>query len=133
MQTKYKNTRGKVQSIYPSLVWHDAEKKKKKEKRKKKEVSTSAFFRKRILLALPGIAAQQTMTRIDPVIKTIYGKIKIGLTNNIYDKLFNNDNTKPTIQDIMHGYSIQQQVNITQTTKRLCKTKRRSNPVQVSR
>ena len=30
MQTHYKNTCGKVRSIYPSLVWHATEKKKKK-------------------------------------------------------------------------------------------------------
>ena len=70
MQTKYKNIHGKVQSIYPSLVWHDVEKKKKK-----KEINTSAFIRKRILSVLPGITSQRTITRIDPVTKTVYGTI----------------------------------------------------------
>ena len=32
MHTAYKNTRGKVRSIYPSLVWHDTEKKGSKER-----------------------------------------------------------------------------------------------------
>ena len=94
MQTKYKNTRGKVRNIYPSLVRYDTEKKKK---RKKKEVSMSTFVRKRILSALPRIAAQRTTTRIDPVTKTVYGTIQIGVANNIYDKLFNDDDTKPTV------------------------------------
>ena len=84
-----------MQSIYPSLVWHDAEKKKKKQK--KKEVSTSAFVRERILSALPGIAAQRTTTRIDPLTKKLYEKIKIGVANNIYDKLFNDDDTISTV------------------------------------
>ena len=35
MHTAYKNTRGKVHSIYPSLVWHDTENKKKKKKKEK--------------------------------------------------------------------------------------------------
>ena len=46
---------------------------------------------------MPGIVTQQTRTRIDPVTKTVYGKIKIGVANNIYDKLFNDDDTKPTV------------------------------------
>ena len=54
------------------------------------------FVRKAILSALPGIAAQQTTTIMDPVTKTVYDTIKIGVTNNIYDKLFN-DEDKTTI------------------------------------
>ena len=47
----------------------------------------STFVRKRILSALRKIAAQWTTTRIDPVTKTVYGKIKIGVANNTYDEL----------------------------------------------
>ena len=45
MQTQYKNTHEKVQSIYPSLVWHDTE---KKEEKKKKKVGTGKLVRKAI-------------------------------------------------------------------------------------
>ena len=65
MQTQYKNTQEKVRSIYPSLVWHDNEKKKKKEKK----IGTTKFERKAMLSALPGIAAQKTITQIDSVSK----------------------------------------------------------------
>ena len=87
MHTAYKNTRGKVRSIYPSLVWHDTEKKKKDRYCKEK------FKRKSFLSALPGITAQKCTTTIDPISKTVYGKIKIGIANNIYDKLSNDDDT----------------------------------------
>ena len=93
MHTAFKNTRGKVRSIYPSLVWHDTEKKKKK--KKEKEVR-STFVGKRILSALPGIAAQRVTTTIDPVTKTVCGKIQVGQANNIYDKLFNDEEMNPT-------------------------------------
>ena len=46
---------------------------------------------------MPKIAAQQTTTRIDPVTKTVYGTIKIGVADNIYDKIFNDKDTKPTV------------------------------------
>ena len=75
MQTRYKNTCGKVHSIYPSLVWHATEKKKKK--------SNTKFGRKSILSVLPGIRAQKNTTVIDPVSKTVYGIIQLGLANNI--------------------------------------------------
>ena len=83
MHTAYKNTRGKVRSIYPSLVWHDTKNKKKK---KDKEVR-STFSRKRMLSALPGITTQGVTTTIDPITKTVHGKIEIGIANNTYDKL----------------------------------------------
>ena len=62
MQTKYKNTREKFRSIYPSLVWHDT-------KKMKKKVDTGKLVRK---------------------------TIQVGIANNIYDKLFNDKETKPT-------------------------------------
>ena len=93
MKTAYKNTRGKVRSIFPSLVWYDTENKKKKQKKKKEVRST--FVRKRMLSALPGIAAQRVTTTIDPITKTVYGKIKIGVANNTYDELSNDEDTTP--------------------------------------
>ena len=46
---------------------------------------------------MPRISEQWTTTRIDQVTKTVYGTIKIGVANNIYDKLFNDEDTKPTV------------------------------------
>ena len=46
---------------------------------------------------MPGIKAQRTTTRIDPITKTVYGTKKIGVANNIYDKLFDDEDTKPTV------------------------------------
>ena len=48
-------------------------------------------------MALSGIAAQRSTTTIDPVTKTVYGKIGMGVTNNTYDELFNNDDTTPRV------------------------------------
>ena len=48
-------------------------------------------------MALPGIAAQRTTTTINPVTKTVYGKIKIGVANNTYDELYNDDDTTPRV------------------------------------
>ena len=92
MHTAYKNTLGKVRSIYPSLVWHDT----KKSVKKKKEAK-GVFSRKRILSALPGIMTQGVTTTIDPKTKTVHGKIKIGIANNPYDKLENDDDTTPQV------------------------------------
>ena len=50
-----------------------------------------------MLSALPGIRAQKNTTVIDPVSKTIYGTIQLGLANNIYDKLINDEDTNPTV------------------------------------
>ena len=99
IHTAYKDTRGKVCSIYPSLVWHDTENKKKKKKKQKGVTSNTipVFVRKRILSALPSIATQRTTTTMDPVTKTVYGKIKIGVANNTYDELSNNDYTTPRV------------------------------------
>ena len=91
MQTRYKNTHRKVRSIYPSLVWHATDKK------KKKKGSNTKFERKSILSALLGIRAQKTTTVIDPVSKTVYGTIQLGLANNIYNKLINDKDTNPTV------------------------------------
>ena len=92
MHTTYKNTRGKVRSIYPSLVWHDT----KKSVKKKKEAK-GVFSRKRILSALPGIMTQGITTTIDPKTKTVHGKIKISIANNTYDKLENDKGTTPRV------------------------------------
>ena len=53
-----------------------------------------------MLSALPGIAAQKTTTRMDPVTKNVYGTIKLGLANNIYNKLSNDEDTKTTVYKI---------------------------------
>ena len=92
MHTAYKNTRDKVRSIYPSLVWHDT---KKSEKKKKDKEVRSVFSRKRILSALPGIMTQGVTTTIDPTTKTVHGKIKVGIANTTYDRLENDDDTTP--------------------------------------
>ena len=92
MHTAYKNTRGKVRSIHPSLVWHDTKKKKKKKKEKE---MMSTFIRKAVLSALPGITTQRSTTTFDPNTKTIYGKIRIGITNNTYDRLENDEDNTP--------------------------------------
>ena len=73
----------------------------RKRRKKKKEVGTGTFVRKAILSALLGIVAQQTTTRMDPVTKTVYGTIKIRVANNIYDKLFNDEDTKTTVYNIL--------------------------------
>ena len=52
------------------------------------------FIRKTILTALPGIFAQQTTSRMDPVTKTVYSTIKIRVANNICNRLFNDEDTK---------------------------------------
>ena len=39
------------------------------------------------------IRAQKTTTVMDPVLKTVYGTTQLGLTNNIYNKLFNDEDT----------------------------------------
>ena len=41
--------------------------------------------------------AQKTTTVMNPVSKTIYGTIQIGLVNNIYDKLINDEDIPPTV------------------------------------
>ena len=66
-------------------------------KKKKKEVGTGKFVRKVILSALPGNEAQQTTTKMNPVTKTVYGTIKIREGNIIYDKLFNDEDTKISV------------------------------------
>ena len=53
-----------------------------------------------MLSALPGIRAQNTTTVMDPVSKTVYATIQIGLANNIYDKLFKDEDTNTTIYKI---------------------------------
>ena len=50
-----------------------------------------------MLSALLGIAAQRATTTIDPVTKTVYGKIKIRVANNTYDELINNEDTTPRV------------------------------------
>ena len=79
----HKQTAGKVCSIFLQLMWHSTKKQKKKK--------TITFTRKKILSSLPGIGTQHTTTVIDPVSKTVYGKIKIGITNNINNKLWQGD------------------------------------------
>ena len=46
-----------------------------------------------MLSALPGIAAQRVTTTINPITKTVYSKIKIGIANNIYDELDKDEDT----------------------------------------
>ena len=46
--------------------------------------------------ALLGIKAQKTTIVMDPVLKTVYRTIQIGLANNIYDKLINDEDKNPT-------------------------------------
>ena len=89
MQTRHKNTRVKVRSIYPSLMWHATEMKKKK--------SNTQFEQKSVLSALPDIRAQKNTTVIDPVSKTVYDTIQLGPANNIYDKLINDEETNPMV------------------------------------
>ena len=62
MQTQNKNTRGKVRSVLPSLVWHAT----KNEKKEKKE-DIPKFERKTILSALAGIKEKPQSTVIDPI------------------------------------------------------------------
>ena len=73
-------------------MWHDTE---KSEKKKKDKEVRSIFSRKRILSALPGIMTQGVTTTIDPTTKTVHGKIKIGIANNTYDRLENDEDTTP--------------------------------------
>ena len=64
---------------------------------KKRKKSNTKFTRTEILLSLPGIGKQYTTTVTNPVSKTAYEKIKIGITNNIYKKQMNNkENTLMT-------------------------------------
>ena len=46
---------------------------------------------------LPGSGTQTTTTLMDPVTKTVYGKIQTGLVNIIYNKLMNDEHTNPTM------------------------------------
>ena len=46
---------------------------------------------------MPGITARRFTTTIDPVTKTVYGKIKIGVANNPFGGLFNDDDTTPRV------------------------------------
>ena len=86
--------RGKVQSIYPSLVWHDTEKRNRKKKKKETE-TMSRCIRKAVLSALTGITTQSSMTTMDPNTKTVRGKIKISIANNTYDRLENDEDNTP--------------------------------------
>ena len=45
---------------------------------------------------MPGIGTKHTTTVIDSVSKTVDGEIEIGIVNNIYDKLINNEENTPT-------------------------------------
>ena len=92
MYTAYKNTRGKVRSIYPSLVWHDTEKRNKK---KKEPEIMSTCTRKAVLSTFPGIGMQSSTTTKDPNTKTVRGKIKISIANNTYDRLENDEDNTP--------------------------------------
>ena len=85
-----------------------------------------------MLSALLGIAAQRATTTIDPVTKTVYGKIKIRVANNTYDELINNEDTTPRVYKY-HGSSIQHVVDIMRLMKRSCETRKRFTPVQVSK
>ena len=87
MQT-HKRTAGQVYSIFPRLVWHTIDKKKKRSNKK--------FKRKSMLSLLLCIRIRHTTTVIDPVSKTVYKKIQIGMANNIYNKLMNDDKNTPT-------------------------------------
>ena len=50
-----------------------------------------------MLSVLPGIIAQKNTTVFDPVSKTVYDKIQLGLANNIYNKLINDEERNPTV------------------------------------
>ena len=89
MQTLYEDTRGKVRSIFPSLVWHATDKKKKR--------SNTKFETKSILSALSEMKAQKTTTVMDPVLKTVYGTMQLGLADNRYNKLTHDEDTNPTV------------------------------------
>ena len=64
-----------------------------RERKRKKGVTT--IVGKRLLSALPGIATQRVTTTIDPITKTVHSKIKIGVANNIYDELSNDEDDTP--------------------------------------
>ena len=93
MLTLYKDTQEKVCSIFLSLVWYATNKIKKKKK-------VTPNSKKIMLSALPGIRTQNTTTVMDPVSKTVYGIIQIGLVNNIYNKLIKDEDTNTTIYKI---------------------------------
>ena len=83
----HKQTATKVHNIFPQLIGHSLN--------KEKEKKTTTFTRKKILSSLLRIRTQYTTTVKDVVSTTVYGKIKIGTTNNIYNKLKNDDETTP--------------------------------------
>ena len=85
MKSQYKNTRGKVCSIFSSLVWYAT----KNEKKKKKGKHPNLEEKKTILSALAGIKHKPQTTVIDLLSKC--------LANTIYDKLINNEDTHPTV------------------------------------
>ena len=52
--------------------------------------------KKSMLSSLPGIGMKYTTAMIDPVSKPLYGKIWIGIVNNIYDKIMNDEKNTTT-------------------------------------
>ena len=88
----YKNTRGKVHSIFLQLQWNSTKKKKKK--------TTIAIPWKIPIIKnisnLPGININSNIATMDPKTKTITRKIQISLANNSYEKLQNDEDTTPT-------------------------------------
>ena len=86
----YKNTRGKVRSIFPQLQWHTT--KKKKKKNWKARVTTNMFKK---LSELPGITIGHNTAIMDLITKTIHQKVQISLANNIYEGLEDDTSTTP--------------------------------------
>ena len=89
----YKWTAERMRGIFPILVWYTTDKKKKR--------SSDKFKRKSMLSSLPGIGTKHTTTVIDPLLKTVYGQIQIGIANKIYDKLMNDEDNSPTTCKIL--------------------------------
>ena len=87
---EYKNTRGKVRSIFPQLQWHTTKKKKKK----KRIPSVPPKWLKKIS-ELPGITIGHSTAVMDPITKAIHQKVQISLANNIYEGLEDDTTTTP--------------------------------------
>ena len=87
---EYKNTRGKVRSIFPQLQWYTTKKKKKK----KRIPSVPQKWLKKIS-ELAGITIGHSTAVMDPITKAIHQKLQISLTNNIYEGLEDDTTTTP--------------------------------------
>ena len=86
MQT-HKQTKEKVQSIFPRLVWHNIDKKIK---------MTNDKFKKINIVIIAGDWNKTYYYSDRSNIKTIYRKIQICITNNIYNNIMNDEENTPT-------------------------------------